>query len=324
MSKMVNMLSILWLLKTRKQLTAKELAEELEISIRTVYRYIDALCASGVPIISDAGHNGGYSLLNEFTKAPLFFNLDEQKALVHAAKFAIDAGYPFSETLDEAISKLKMYTNEEQLNHINRHLRGFEVIHPTIESSLKSNLQDLEIAVAESYRLAIVYHKDRGIEPQSRHIDPYGLVYWKGKWYTVAYCHLREEIRSFRIDRIQSLSRTDEKFDRPLGFSARTFFLKGLLPDSSQLEKLISVRIKGNAHVLDDLCQHWLFNHALIERKNDQALFKVDKESIHCFVPYFLLTYGKSITILEPTLLQEKLATISFELFNHYQNTSLH
>lgn len=324
MSKMVNMLSILWLLKTRKQLTAKELAEELEISIRTVYRYIDALCASGVPIIADAGHNGGYSLLNEFTKVPLFFNLDEQKTLVHAAKFAIDAGYPFSETLDEAISKLKMYTNEEQLNHINRHLRGFEVIHPTIESSLKSILQELEIAVAESYRLVIVYHKERGIEPQSRHIDPYGLVYWKGKWYTVAYCHLREEIRSFRIDRIQSLSRTDKKFDRPLEFSARSFFLKGLLPDSNQHEKLIPVRIKGNAHALDDLCQHWLFNHALIERKNDQALFKVDKESIHSFVPHYLLSYGKSITILEPTLLQERLATISFELFNHYQNTSLH
>ncbi|MFJ5766185.1 helix-turn-helix transcriptional regulator [Lysinibacillus sp. NPDC093210] len=321
MSKMVNMLSILWLLKTRKQLTAKELAEELEISIRTVYRYIDTLCASGVPIISDAGHNGGYSLLNEFTKAPLFFNPDEQKALVHAAKFAIDAGYPFSETLDEAISKLKMYTNEEQLNHINNHLRGFEIIHPTVAPSLKSILQDLEIAVADSYSLNIVYHKERAIEPQSRHIDPYGIVYWKSKWYTVAYCHLRKEVRSFRIDRIQSLSKTDQKFDRPFGFSARSYFLKDLLPDSNQLDKLVSVRIEGNAHVLDDLCQHWLFNHALIERNNNQALFKVDKESIHSFVPYFLLPYGKSLTILEPTLLQEKLATISFELFKHYQNT---
>lgn len=324
MSKMVNMLSILWLLKTRKQLTAKELAEELEISIRTVYRYIDALCASGVPIISDAGHNGGYSLLNEFTKAPLFFNLDEQKALVHAAKFAIDAGYPFSEALDTSIFKLKMYTNEEQLNHINRHLRGFEVIHPTIEPSLKSILQDLEISVAESYRLFIVYRKGGEIEPQSRHIDPYGLVYWKGKWYTVAYCHLRKEIRSFRIDRIQSLSRTDKKFDRPLEFSARSFFLKDILPDSNQLKELISVRIQGMSHALDDLCQHWLFNHALIERKNNQALFKVDIESIHTFVPYLLLPYGKSISILEPTLLQERLATISFELFNHYKNPSLH
>lgn len=318
------MLSILWLLKTRKQLTAKELAEELEISIRTVYRYIDALCASGVPIISDAGHNGGYSLLNEFTKAPLFFNQDEQKALVHAAKFAIDAGYPFSETLDEAISKLKMYTNEEQLNHINNHLRGFEVIHPTVAPSLKSILQDLEMAVADSYSVNIVYLKEREIEPQSRYIDPYGIVYWKSKWYTVAYCHLRKEVRSFRMDRIQSLSKTDQKFDRPFGFSARSYFLKDLLPDSNQLDKLVSVRIEGNAHVLDDLCQHWLFNHALIERKNNQALFKVDKESIHSFVPYFLLPYGKSLTILEPTLLQEQLATISFEIFKHYQNTSLH
>ncbi len=324
MSKMVNMLSILWLLKTRKQLTAKELAEELEISIRTVYRYIDALCASGVPIISDAGHNGGYSLLNEFTKAPLFFNQDEQKALVHAAKFAIDAGYPFSETLDEAISKLKMYTNEEQLNHINNHLRGFEVIHPTVAPSLKSILQDLEMAVADSYSVNIVYLKEREIEPQSRYIDPYGIVYWKSKWYTVAYCHLRKEVRSFRMDRIQSLSKTDQKFDRPFGFSARSYFLKDLLPDSNQLDKLVSVRIEGNAHVLDDLCQHWLFNHALIERRNNQALFKVDKESIHSFVPYFLLPYGKSLTILEPTLLQEQLATISFEIFKHYQNTSLH
>jgi len=324
MSKMVNMLSILWLLKTRKQLTAKELAEELEISIRTVYRYIDALCASGVPIISDAGHNGGYSLLNEFTKAPLFFNQDEQKALVHAAKFAIDAGYPFSETLDEAISKLKMYTNEEQLNHINNHLRGFEVIHPTVAPSLKSILQDLEMAVADSYSVNIVYLKEREIEPQSRYIDPYGIVYWKSKWYTVAYCHLRKEVRSFRMDRIQSLSKTDQNFDRPFGFSARSYFLKDLLPDSNQLDKLVSVRIEGNAHVLDDLCQHWLFNHALIERKNNQALFKVDKESIHSFVPYFLLPYGKSLTILEPTLLQEQLATISFEIFKHYQNTSLH
>jgi len=217
-----------------------------------------------------------------------------------------------------------MYTNEEQLNHINSHLRGFEVIHPTVASSLKSILQDLEIAVADSYSLNIVYHKEGAIEAQSRHIDPYGIVYWKSKWYTVAYCHLRKAVRSFRIDRIQSLNKTDKKFDRPLGFSARSFFLKGLLPDSNQLEKFVLVRIEGNVHVLDDLCQHWLFNHALIERQDNQALFNVDKESINSFLPYFLLPYGKSITILDPALLQEKLATISFELFQHYQNTSLH
>jgi predicted DNA-binding transcriptional regulator YafY len=88
MSKADNMLSILWMLKAEKRVTAKQLAVALEINIRTVYRYIDALCASGVPIVADSGHNGGYSLLHSFNEAPLFFDRDEQKALVHAAIFA--------------------------------------------------------------------------------------------------------------------------------------------------------------------------------------------------------------------------------------------
>jgi biotin operon repressor len=61
MSKADNMQSILWLFKTGMRMTAKQLAETLEINIRTVYRHIDALCASGVPIIEESGHNGGYS-----------------------------------------------------------------------------------------------------------------------------------------------------------------------------------------------------------------------------------------------------------------------
>ncbi len=68
-----NMLAILWMLNSGTKITAKQIAERLEINIRTVYRYIDSLCASGVPIVSDAGQNGGYSLLNDFINAPLFF-----------------------------------------------------------------------------------------------------------------------------------------------------------------------------------------------------------------------------------------------------------
>lgn len=78
MAKIDNMMSILWMLNSDKKITAKQIAEKLEINIRTVYRYIDVLSASGVPIISDTGHNGGYSLLNNFTKAPLF-DIEEQK-----------------------------------------------------------------------------------------------------------------------------------------------------------------------------------------------------------------------------------------------------
>lgn len=245
MSKSDNMLSILWLLKSRKQMTAKQIAEELEISIRTVYRYIDSLCASGVPIVADSGHNGGYSLLENFNDAPLFFDLQEQKALIHAAKYAQEAEYPFGEALDSAISKLKLYTNEEQLEKINRHSIGFDVIHSPIQTTKTKTLQLLEEAVANETTLYIEYIKGNGKEEQSsRQLDPYGLLFWKNRWYAVGFCHLRKEVRSFRVDRIVTIAATDQTFDRPLEFSARRFFMNSMLPDIQNPAELISVRIK--------------------------------------------------------------------------------
>ncbi|SHH15110.1 HTH domain-containing protein [Virgibacillus chiguensis] len=63
MPKIDNMLAILWMLRSGKKITAKQISENLEINIRTVYRYIDTISTSGVPIISEPGHNGGYTLL---------------------------------------------------------------------------------------------------------------------------------------------------------------------------------------------------------------------------------------------------------------------
>ncbi len=324
MSKADNMLSILWLLKTGKRMTAKQLAEALEINVRTVYRYIDALCASGVPILSDSGHNGGYSLPESFTEVPLFFDLDEQKPLIHAAMFAREAGYPFGDSLNRAIAKLKMYANEEQLDNINRHVIGFDVIIPPSDASLESLLKELETSVADSRTLFIEYQKAYGTSAQPRRIDPYGLIYWKSRWYVVAFCHLRREIRSFRADRIRSLSRTDSVFQRPPGFSARQFFLGSILPDTDNADQPVSVRIQGKEQAINDLCGHWLFGHALTERCGNEARFRFDEQAIRTYVPYFLLTYGKSIRVLEPSLLQEKLAAVASELLDYYRTFSLH
>ncbi|MBW7459099.1 HTH domain-containing protein, partial [Paenibacillus sepulcri] len=127
MSKSDNLLAVLWLLTSRKRMTAAQLAEELECSVRTVYRYIDALCATGVPVVAEPGHEGGYSLLKPFMDAPLFFDEDERKSMVHAALFAEHAGYPHKEALERALSKIKLYTNKDQLEALERHTRGFDV-----------------------------------------------------------------------------------------------------------------------------------------------------------------------------------------------------
>jgi biotin operon repressor len=171
MAKSDNMLAILWMLNSEIKITAKQIADKLEINVRTVYRYINSLCASGVPIVSDTGQNGGYSLLNNFTRAPLFFDIEEQKALFHAAVFAKEAGYPYSETLDKATQKLKMYSNQAQGSILNRHLAGFEVINSNIPLSVKSTLEELERAIANEYSIEIEYHTSHTEQPCAADAD---------------------------------------------------------------------------------------------------------------------------------------------------------
>ncbi|MCD1260607.1 WYL domain-containing protein [Paenibacillus athensensis] len=317
MSKADNMLAILWLLKTGKRCTAKQLAEELEIHVRTVYRYIDALCASGVPIIADSGHNGGYSLPAHFGAAPLTFDPDEQKALAHAAVFAREAGYPFGDALNRAVHKLKLYASDEQRERLSRHARGVEVIHAPAAAAQADLLQQLEVATAEAETLCMDYQKGYGLVTEMRRIDPYGLVFWKNRWYVVGYCRLRSEVRSFRVDRIRALSGSGERFERPANFSAREFLLAGLQTDPAGAE-YATVRVSGREQALNDLCSHWYFAQALAERKPTEALFRIERQSLFTMGASFLLAYGMAIRVEEPAELLERLATCAGELQRHY------
>lgn len=319
MAKNDNMLAILWMLNSGAKITAKQISEKLEINIRTVYRYVDALCASGVPIISDPGHNGGYSLLNHFIQAPLLLNLEEKKALLQAAVFAKEAGHPSSEALETVTSKLRMYSNQAQERLLDHHLAGLEVINRTVDPSVQPILAELELAVSQECSTEIEYRTGREEQSKKRMIDPYGMVYWNNKWYTVAFCHLRNEIRSFRIDRILAIKLTPVLFKRPEGFSTREFFIKNLLPDSVDQNRLVPLIVKGRAEALDDLCMHWYLGHHLNERTSNQAIFLLDENAIHVYIPYFLLSYGKSIQIIEPQSLQERLVAIASDLIDYYR-----
>lgn len=319
MSKNDNMLTILWMLNSGEKWTAKQISEKLEISIRTVYRYIDALCASGVPIISDSGHNGGYSLLHNFIKSPLLFSMDEKKTLLHAALFAKEAGYPLSEALENATSKLRMYSNQEQERLLSHQLAGFEVINRKGYPAVQPVLQELEYAVANEESVEISYRKKHEEQSQNRIIDPYGVVNWNNKWYTIAFCHLRNEIRSFRVERILEITRTPFSFNRPNDFSARTFFIGNLLPDVAGKSGLIPLIIGGRAEALDDLCLHWFLEHHLQERTSTQATFLIEEDLLYTHVPYIIFPYAKSIQVIEPQNLKNKLVAVASELMEYYQ-----
>jgi len=319
MPKIDNMLAILWMLRSGEKITAKQISEKLEMNIRTVYRYIDTISTSGVPIISEPGHNGGYTLLNNFIEAPLFFDFEEQTALFHAAVFAEEAGYYGGEALNRAISKLSKYSNQEQETKINQHLASLEVISRLSSLSMEPFLKELEQAVADGYSVKILYHKSGEKQLNYRLVDPYRIIYWNNKWYVIGFCHLRNDIRSFRVDRIESLMLTENKFNRPENFSARDFFMKNLLPTIEDKEGITSLVINGNESTLNDVCQHWFLGHYLHERNSNQAVFLLEKDIVHTYIPYLLLPYGKSIQIIEPMSLKKRLVEVLSELIQFHQ-----
>lgn len=319
MAKNDNMLAILWMLNTGEKITAKQIADKLEMNIRTVYRYIDALSASGVPILSDAGHNGGYTLQNNFIQSPLLFDMDEKKALLHAAVFAKEAGYPLSAALDSATSKLFQYSNEAQGRTLDHHRMGLDVINCTDSASFEVKLSALDKAIAGENAVEIEYRTGRDEHHQKRKINPYGLVYWNHKWYVVGFCHLRREVRSFRVERILKIELSEDAFIRPEVFSPRDFFLHNLLPIGDEKSQMCTLLIIGRAEALDDLCIHWYLGHYLKERSFEQAVFTLDEETLHAYVPNLLLSYGKSIKVLEPHSMKDKMVQAAQELMIYYE-----
>lgn len=318
MAKADNMLAILWLLISRQRMTASELAERLETSVRTIYRYIDSLCASGVPIIAESGHDGGYRLLQQFIEAPLFFDTDERKALYFASLFAQQAGYPYEGSLENALQKIKYQMSEEQQQELSKYTQGFAVVTPTIMNIDKHLLHSIEEAIASSTQISLHYQKKGSNSPEVRQVDPYSIIHWNRKWYLIGYCHLRRENRTFRMDRIVNIEKNGFSFIRPDNFVATDFFLNWLAPNQDQGD-FVPLIIQGCEETIQYLRHHWQLQYYFVHQTENEIQFLVEKEMLTTHIPHFLLTYETSIKIIEPASLRNSLLNLTHKLAEHYK-----
>lgn len=215
--------------------------------------------------------------------------------------------------------KLRKHSNQEQETKITQHLTNLEVISRLSSLPMEPFLNELEQAVADGYSVKILYHKSGIEQSKYRLVDPYKIIYWNNKWYVIGFCHLRNDIRSFRVDRMEGLMLTENKFNRPENFSARDFFMKNLLPTIKDKKGNISLVINGDKRALGDICQHWFLGHYLQEWTSNQAVFLLEKDVIHTYVPYILLPYGTSIRVIEPISLKKRLVEVLAELIEFHQ-----
>src|SRR5579883_2188866 len=220
--KSARLLRILLLLQTKSPRSAGELANELEVCERTVYRDVDALAAGGVPIYATRGAQGGIHLMEGYRRAIAELDEDEIHALyVSGADPLADLG--FNSPLQRAREKLSGALSERQKSiaekarariRVDQRRWGQDEVPTVILGTLRR-------AVWDDRRLELGY-RDRNGARTSRRIDPLGLVSKSGVWYLVA--RQGSEYRSFRADRIVSAELDADRFERPADFDLDAYW----------------------------------------------------------------------------------------------------
>ncbi|KQX73638.1 YafY family protein [Streptomyces sp. Root1310] len=213
-----RLVSILLLLQTRGRMTAAQLAEELEVSVRTVYRDVEALGAAGVPLYGDAGHAGGYRLLDGYRTRLTGLTADEAEALFLAGVPGPAAQLGLGPVLAAAQLKVRAALPPELRAHADRISGRFHLDAPGWYTDTEADETPYLAAVADAVWnnriLHTVYRRWREPTDVERRLEPYGLVLKAGRWYVVA----GPGPRTFRVDQILELTSSDEVFTRPDDF----------------------------------------------------------------------------------------------------------
>jgi predicted DNA-binding transcriptional regulator YafY len=210
---------MLELLQSKPRVTGSDLARDLEIDSRTVRRYIATLIDMGMPITAERGRDGAYRLARGYKLPPMMFSNDEAVALGVGLLAARHLGMA-----DAASAVASVHAKLERVmpNALQARLRAID---DTVALDIQSQSSALNPAMfsllsgcAERQQRVHIHYRDQADRESSRDIDPYALAFYLGRWYAVAWCHARRDVRSFRLDRVVACDAIPASFSRPKKF----------------------------------------------------------------------------------------------------------
>jgi predicted DNA-binding transcriptional regulator YafY len=206
-------------LRSDRWLTARALADLLEVSERTIYRDIQDLSISGVPIVAEAGL--GYRLMEGFRLPPLMFDEEELEALLLGARMVGVWSEPvLAKAAERAVARIEAVLPERLLPELSREEILVAPYGP--DEQVSDALHLLRQAVRGQRK--VIFHYQRADGDRSvRTVQPLGLAYWGRTWTLVAWCELRDAFRHFRLDRMHSLFETGECFEQKAGRTLEDF-----------------------------------------------------------------------------------------------------
>jgi predicted DNA-binding transcriptional regulator YafY len=313
MNRTDRLLAIVLELQAHGVRRAEDLAATFEISKRTVYRDVQALCEAGVPVVAEAGR--GYWLAEGYFLPPLRFGADEAVMLLLGADVmaqSFDAEYrAAAEAAARKIAGALTPERRAEVQDLRESIRFVGEAGAADETTLRT----LRRAIVARRSVRMRYTARRG--PQSagdetcREADPYALVRSNGAWHLVAHCHTRGALRHFRLDRIDALELLERTFERPPGLHPQR-------PASEQRPLVVRVLFAPSA-------ARWVreapsFYTVAEELRDDGLLLTLRVRQEHELIPW-LLGWGAQARVLEPASLAAALAETARAIVRQYEQS---
>lgn len=293
-----RLFQIVYLLLERGRMTADQLAQRLEVSVRTVYRDVESLSAAGVPVFTTQGKGGGVALLDGYVLDRAAFTQEEQRLLLTALQ-----SLPGQES-GQVLTKLSaLFSRREddwlQVNLSRWGASGWD----------NEKFRLLKQAILDRRAVRFTYASSRG-DTLPRHVLPARLVYKGQNWYLQAYDPDREDYRTFRLSRILSPELTNELFRRKL--TPPDIEFSGHIPPLFRVEARLLFASHLAFRVYDE------FDEDCITRREDGSLLVETVFPEDQWLYGYLLSFGSGMEVLAPDTLRQRMAELGQEIQRRY------
>ena len=309
MNRTDRLLAIVLELQACGKRRAEDLAEAFAVSKRTIYRDVQALCEAGVPVVSEPG--SGYWLVDGYFLPPLRFTLEEAMLLLLGSDVMVqsfDAEYQAAaRNAGRKISGVLPDDLRPPLAALQERIQFF----PSGRGTGAEHLPIIRRAIIKQQTLRFHYHTrsgEAGSHSLDRDADPYGLAFVAGHWYLGAHCHVRGDIRNFRLDRMDRPLLLPRLFARPADFA---------LAQVGRSERDLVVRVLFDASISRWVREDRLF-YTESEQETNNGLLVTLRVRHESDVLQWLLGWGARVRVLEPESLAQRLRAEAEALLLQY------
>ncbi|CEO20466.1 helix-turn-helix transcriptional regulator [Paraclostridium sordellii] len=301
--KINRLTEIIILLLNKKIVTAKELADKFQVSTRTIYRDIEELSLSGIPVYMNKGKNGGIYLLEEYSLNKTILSEKDKQSLIIALKTLEATKYP---EIDSITNKISFMLNKEELSN----WIDIDFSHWGSDFNEKNKFNKIKSAILNNKIIEFSYVNSCG-NRSIRTIEPMKLIYKGQTWYLYGFCKLKEDTRTFRITRIKDLDVKEETFIR------RNIKDIDTNPSKKMIENIVNLRLKLKKEVLyrmfDDFNQD-----SLIDNKDGTYEISIKIPENEWLYGY-ILSFGNFVEVIEPEHIRNTILNKMKETIKMYE-----